>query len=407
MPHISEVGRYAVENPSAIREILTVVADYEKHPEKYPRKLIYLAGGWPQDPPPPLLREALRELVEDEGAFRLSARYGPTKGDPDLLEAIKRYEEAVWGRKIGEEDAIIMGAGSTELTAAFMMACMDPGDELILTCPGYLNYKRQAEVEGMLKLKVKWWPIIKDHDYDPDPGELSDIITDRTRLVIVISPGNPDSMVMPDDVLEGVLDVAEEKDVWVMVDLAYRAFCFGQEPAYFSRPRRPNEILMCTFSKELRAPGWRLAYAVADPGLVEAVNAIEQARILCPSTLVQKIMVRVFSTEERLRSLRAYYDAGREVYARVAEMSFRALQEALPEAVPLRPQGGFYVFFDITAYEKDSRAFCRKLLDEAQVALTPGRDFGMEGWIRLSYAPVVQTPELVTEAMERIKALMG
>jgi len=194
MPHISRVGRYAVENPSAIREIMTIVADFEKHPEKYPRKLIYLAGGWPQDPPPPVLREALREIVEDEEAFNLSARYGPTKGEPDLIEAIKRYEEAVWNRRLRGEDAIIVGAGSTELTAAFMLACMDPGDELVLTCPGYLNYKRQAEVEGLLGFKVKWWPVVKDHAYEPDPGELSVLLTDKTRLVIVTTPGTLSSL---------------------------------------------------------------------------------------------------------------------------------------------------------------------------------------------------------------------
>ena len=402
------MAKYAIENPSAIREIMSIVADFEKHPEKYPRKLIYLAGGWPQDPPPPVLREAVRELLEDERAFNLSARYTPTKGDPDFLEAVARYERAVWGREVREgEDALIAGAGSTELTAAFMMACMDPGDELLLTAPGYLNYKRQAEIEGLLNVRVRWWPIVKDHEYAPDPGELSDYITDRTRLLIVTSPGNPDSKIMPEDAYEGILDVAEEKGIWVMLDLAYRAFCFESEPKYFSRPRRPNEIVMCTFSKEFRVPGWRLAYAIAEPELVEAVNAIEQARILCPSSLAQKVFTRALATEERLKAIRAYYDAGRQKYARVAKLTLEALEEAMPKAVPLEPQGGFYVFFDASAYDPQSKRFCRRLLDEVQVALVPGRDFGMEGWLRLSFAPVVETPELIQEAMERIKSLLA
>jgi len=354
-----------------------------------------------------VLREAAKELVEDEGAFNLSARYTPTRGEPDFIEAIVKYEEAVWGRRLrpGEDD-IIVGAGSTELTAAFMLACMDPGDELVLTCPGYLNYKRQAEVEGLLQLKVRWWPVVKGHEYEPDPGELSSILTDKTKLVIVTTPGNPDSMVMSDEVMDGVLDVAEEKDVWVMVDLAYRAFFFGEEPSYLSRPRRPNEIAMCTFSKEFRIPGWRLAYAIAEPELVAAVNAIEQARILCPSTPAQKILMRVLTSRERLRSVREYYDAGRRRYAEVAKLAYEALVEAMPKAIPLRPQGGFYIFFDASAYDGNSRRFCKRLLDQAQVALVPGKDFGMEGWIRLSFAPTVERPELIREAMERIKEVL-
>ena len=397
-----------MENPSAIREIMNIVADFERHPEKYPRKLIYLAGGWPQDPPPPVLREAARELLEDENAFNLSARYGPTKGVPDFIEAIIRYERAVWGRPIRpDEDAIIVGSGSTELTAALMLACLDPGDELILTTPGYLNYKRQAEIEGLLSIRVKRWPTVKDHEYAPDPGELADLITDRTRLVIVCSPGNPDSMVMEDDVLDGVLDVAEEKDVWVMLDLAYRAFCFSDEPRYLSRPRRPNEVVMCTFSKEFRVPGWRLAYVIASPELVEAMTAIEQARTLCPSTLAQKIIMRALASEERFKAIRAYYDAGRQKYARVAKLTLEALNDAMPRAVPLEPEGGFYVFFDASAYDKNSRRLCKRLLDEVQVALTPGLDFDMEGWIRLSFAPTVENPGLVQEAMERIKSVLS
>ncbi len=397
-----------MENPSAIREIMNIVADFEKHPEKYPRKLIYLAGGWPQDPPPPVLREAALELVGDETAFNSSARYGPTRGEPDFIERICDYERAIWGRRVSpDRDGIIVGSGSTELTAAFMLACLDPGDELILTAPGYLNYKRQAEIEGILSVKVKRWRIVRDHEYEPDPGELAELMTERTRLVIVCSPGNPDSCVMDDETLDGVLDVAEERGAWVMLDLAYRAFCFGDEPGYLSRRRRDNEIIMCTFSKELRVPGWRLAYAIAEPELVEAVNALEQARTLCPSTLAQRIIRRVLEDEKRLKALRAYYDEGRRKYARIARVALDALVDAMPRAVPLEPKGGFYVFFDASEYDGSSRRFCRRLLDEVQVALTPGLDFGMEGWIRLSYAPTVEKPELITEAMERIKGLLG
>ena len=396
-----------MENPSAIREIMSIVADFEKHPEKYPRKLIYLAGGWPQDPPPPALREAALELVSDEKAFNSSARYGPTKGEPDFIERICDYERAVWGRQISlDRDRIIVGSGSTELTAAFMLACLDPGDELILTAPGYLNYKRQAEIEGLLSVNIKHWPIVKNHEFEPDPAELADIMTERTRLVIICSPGNPDSCVMSDELIDGILDVAEEKGAWVMLDLAYRAFCFGDEPGYFSRRRRENEIIMCTFSKELRVPGWRLAYAIAEPELVEAVNALEQARVLCPSTLAQRVIGRAIGDEKRLKALRAFYDEGRRKYAHVAKKALDALVDAMPKAIPLEPRGGFYIFFDASNYDKSSRRFCKRLLDEVQVALTPGLDFGMEGWIRLSYAPTVEEPELITEAMERIKALL-
>ncbi len=397
----SEVARYAEENPSSIREIMGIVTEYRKHPEKFPRKLIYLGGGWPQDPPPAGLRETAVELLSNVNSFNTSARYGTTRGEPEVLQAIIEYERRLLGRSI-EEDYLIFGLGSSDLIGAFMLACLDKGSEVILTSPGYLNYRRQLEIEGLLSFSIKYWPILEESKFKPDVEKLKELITDKTRMIIITTPGNPDGQVYDDETLNAVSDIAEDHGVWLMIDVAYRFFLFTDYPKYFSRPVRDHEIWVCTFSKELRIPGWRAAYAVAHPELIKMVNNIQQGRVLCPSRLVEEILAKYLSREETYKELKEFYADGVKKYKRAAEFSEQLLKE-IPGIKPLTPMGGFYVFFDITAYSNDSKKTCKELLDQWQVALAPGVDFALDGWIRLSYAPTVEDLNVVKEGIERMK----
>ena len=399
---ISEVSRYALDNPSAIREIMTLVTDFKLHPEKYPRELIYLGGGWPQDPPPSTLREALSEVLEDNETWVNASRYGTTRGQPEFIEALTLYEKEFFGRKIVNEE-VFVGSGSTELTAGFMLSILDPGSEVILTRPGYLNYHRQLEIETMLRTKVKRWNIIKDNAFEPNLDELQSLITGDTRLIIITSPGNPDGQVFDDETLNGIVDIAEDKGIWVAVDVSYRAFIYGEKPRYLSRPRRENEIWLMSMSKEFRIPGWRVAYALADEELLKAVETIEQARVLCPNRLAQETFVKLFNDNGKVVRTKRFFKQTEVKYSNVANHTYRYIVENIPKLNPLRPLGGFYVFFDASVYSNDSRALCSDILNKYQVALVPGLDFAMEGWIRLSFAPLVDDLDKLDEGLNRIK----
>jgi aspartate/methionine/tyrosine aminotransferase len=280
------------------------------------------------------------------------------------------YERQIFGRNVHEPE-IIVGLGSTELTSAFFLACLDAGTEIIITNPAYLNYPRQVQIEGLLQTRIKRWPIIDNHTFEPNLDALQDTITDTTRLILVTSPCNPDGQVFTDDTLDAITDIAEDHDVWVMIDLAYRAFCYGAAPAYLSRQPRENEIWMCSLSKEFRILGWRVAYAIADEKSIEIVNTIEQARTLCPNRLAQEILVGILHDNQKLDDLKAFHDATRLQYGKIAQETVEILQEKIPKAYVLKPMGGFYVFVDISPYGKDSRTVCRQLLNEWQVALAP------------------------------------
>ncbi len=400
---ISKVAGYALENPSSIREIMNVVADFRKHPEKYPRRLIYFGGGWPQDPPPESLKRAFIEVIESNEGFLQAARYPPTRGDPDFLESLIVYEKEIFGKDV-EESELISGLGSTDLAASLFFSILDPGDEVILTNPCYLNYTRQIEIIGRLGVKIKRWRTVHDGEFSPNLDELQDLITDKTKLILLVTPGNPDGQVFDEKLFEGIVDVASEMGVLVGIDVAYRAFHYGGGiPSYFSRPRKENEIWIATLSKELRVPGWRMGYIIADPTLVRAIETIQQATTLCPAHPQQLAFVKMLSQEGIIEELRRFMlEETPKKYGKVASEVCNELSRT-PKIRYLRPAGGFYVFFDIRKVMNNSKKFVSELLEEWQGALAPGIDFGMEGWVRLSFAPVVEDHDLLKEGMKRIK----
>jgi len=405
MAKLSELAKWMIEHPSSIREIMSLVAEFEKHPEKWPRKLIYLAGGWPQDSPPQILKSKTIEITQNEDFWRKSARYSPTLGYPSIREAIINYEKVIWGRNV-TVDNIAFGLGSSEQIGAIFLAILNPGDEVILTSPGYLNYKRQLDLEMKLKAKVKYWKIITDDGvFQPNIDELEALVNEKTRLVIITSPGNPDGQVWDDEVVNGILDLAEEKNFYVLFDLAYRAFIFDEKgvPKYLSKSVGDWDIWCCTLSKELRTPGWRASYLLVPEHLLRAIDTIEQARTLAPVSLVQMILTNLFMDNKALLELKRFYQEGVEKYKSIAKKTVDLLR-GIPDLSILEPKGGFYVFFDVSKYDRNSKKIWKELIHEYQVALAPGDDFnGFTGWLRLSFAPVVETPEVLEEGLNRMQ----
>ncbi|MHA1596912.1 MAG: pyridoxal phosphate-dependent aminotransferase [Candidatus Asgardarchaeia archaeon] len=401
MLKFSNISTYAVKNPSAIREIMNVVSEYKRNPEIYPKPLIYLGGGWPQDAPPNMIRESLLELVSDDELWLRSTRYGATAGEYSFRETVCKYEREIFGRRVSP-DNVIIGLGSTELTAALFIAIMDKGSEVILTRPSYLNYRRQLEIE-VPGSRTKYWPIVKGGEFSPSLEELKDLIDESTRAVLLTIPGNPDGQVFEDDLFEEVRKICSDMGIWLIVDCAYRTFVYDEYPKYFSSELKENEVWVMSFSKELRVPGWRIAYIIASEELVDAIQAIEQARTLCPSRMVQEILRITLSDEENLKELKRFYEESRVKYGEVADHAYRRICEEVERCSALKPKGGFYVFFDVSEYSRDSKKVCKELLDKHQVALAPGVDFGMEGWLRLSFAPVVNEMDKLEEGLNRIK----
>ncbi len=405
MQKISEKVKLFLENPNAIREIMNLMEEYSKI--KTEKEIIYLAGGWPQDPPPTFLKEAIEEILKDEAKFQRVTQYGPTRGLTETINSIIQYEKEIFGRDV-ENKNITIGDGSTELTSSLMEILAHENVEIILSRPHYLNYYRQILLTSNLKVKIKYWNLLKEETkYGPDLEELKEIISDKTSAIILTSPGNPDGQVIDDRLFRGISEIAKDKGIYVIVDLAYRGFCYVNNPYYFSKDIDEHEIFICTFSKELRIPGMRMAYILADRKITKYLEVIRQTSTLCPNNFSQKIIAELIIKEGNLKKIKEFIEKGKEVYEKTAKICYRALREEIPEFDVLEPKGAFYLFFNHKKVMNDSRKFCYELLDKQQVALAPGVDFGLEGWTRLSFAPVVLNNEIIFEGIKRIKETLG
>ncbi len=402
MQKISEKAKFFLENPHSIREIMNLIEEYSK--TKTEKKIIYLAGGWPQDPPPPFLKEAIKDILSDESKFLRSTQYGPTRGLTETISSIIEYEKELFGRKI-EDENVTIGDGSTELTAALMENLAHENSEIILTRPHYLNYFRQILLASNLKTKIKYWNLLKEDSvrYEPDLEELKELITDKTSAIFLTSPGNPDGQVIDDKLFREISEIAKDNKIYLITDLAYRGFCYVEKPYYFSKNIDEHEIFICTFSKELRIPGLRMAYILADREITKYVETIRQTSILCPNSFSQKIIAELLSKKENLEKIKEFIYKGKEIYQRTARITYKTLREEISEFEMLEPKGAFYLFFNHKKIMEDSRKFCAELLNKQQIALAPGVDFGLDGWTRLSFSPAVLNEEMIFEGIKRIK----
>jgi len=394
---------YLLKNPHSIREIMNLIEEYRYHPQKFKRKLIYLAGGWPQDSPPSLIKDSIIDIVNNEEKFLRATQYGPTKGLTEFHQTIVDYEKEIFGRKI-DENQLIVGNGSTELTLNLIRALIEEEDEIILTRPFYLNYYRQIFFESFGKVKVKFWNLIKD-DFEPSLEELKNLITNKTSFILISSPGNPDAQVLSDDMFKSISEIAKDKNVYLLTDIAYRCFCYEKEPNYFSKDVEEHEVFICTFSKELRSPGLRMAYLIGNENIIKDIEVIEQISELCPNSFSQMVIKEALSTKEKRIEIKKFIEERKKIYHNASKIAYETIT-AIPEIRAIKPKAAFYVFFNHEKIDRDSRSFCNNLLKEYQVALAPGIDFGMDGWSRLSFSLAVLNPEIVIEGIHRIKEMV-
>jgi aspartate/methionine/tyrosine aminotransferase len=240
-------------------------------------------------------------------------------------------------------------------------------------------------------------PLREEHDFRCDIDELKQLVTERTRLIIINSPNNPVGSVLEPTDLEAIADLARERDIAVLSDEIYSRITYGYRHESISvLPGMLDQtIILDGFSKTYAMTGWRLGYGVFPSELVPFVDKLMVNSVSC---------VPPFSQHAALAALTGPQD---DVGRMVAEFNRRRDAmvvglNAIPGLTCAMPRGAFYVFPNITATGLGSKEFADRLLQEAGVATLSGTGFGQygEGYVRLSYANSMANLEL---ALERIR----
>ena len=352
------------------------------------KSVIHLEIGEPGFPTPAHIVEAGKRAL-DEGW----TKYGPSQGLPELREAIAAHVSRSRGIQVGPEHVCVVPGGKPIMFFS-MIALLEPGDEVIFPDPGFPIYESMIRFLGATPVPI---PVVESRGFSFDLDMFRDRLSEKTRLVILVSPANPTGGVISREDLETMGALLRERDVMVLSDEIYSRIWYEDQPySITSVAGMPEKtILLDGFSKTYSMTGWRLGYGVMPVWLAEAVVKLMVNSNSCTASFTQRAGLAALEGPQQC------------VTDMVAEFRRRrdAICKGLNEIPGFRcsvPPGAFYAFPNVTGTGRPSKELADYLLYEAGVACLDGGCFGRhgEGYLRFSYANSLAN---ITEAVERIR----
>lgn len=322
--------------------------------------------------------------------------YTANAGLLELREEIAAYMENSFGLQYSASNEMIVTVGASQALDIALRAVVDPGDEVIVIEPSFVSYIPLVNLAGGKGVAVQ---TKKENDFKVTPAELEEVITHRTKAIILCSPNNPTGTMLNEQDLEAIATVAKNHDLVIISDEIYAELSYDEKFVSFAaiEEMRERTILISGFSKGFAMTGWRLGFVCAPKELTEAMLKIHQYAMMCAPTMAQ------FAAIEALKHGNEDVNEMRKSYRRRRNYFVQSLNEIGLECHT--PGGAFYAFPSIERTGLTSEQFAERLLVEEKVAVVPGNVFGQsgEGHIRCSYA---SSMEQLQESIKRMKRFL-
>ncbi|MDH3997897.1 MAG: pyridoxal phosphate-dependent aminotransferase, partial [Desulfuromonadales bacterium] len=272
-----------------------------------------------------------------------------------------------------DPEQVIVSSGTSPLMLLLAAALCNPGDEVILTDPGYACYPNFIRFVGGVPRMLRTRP---EQGFQPQPDDVRKLINDKTRALLINSPANPAGSVLS----KAEMQALAQLPIPLISDEIYHGLTYeGEEHTILEFSE--NAFVLGGFSKAYAMTGWRLGYLIAPKEAVRALQTFHQNVVISANSFVQLAGVAALEQGEPfLKEMRAEYDKRRRhLIPRLEQIGLK---------VHTRPAGAFYILADARHLSMDSLALAKELLEETGIALTPGIDFGRgaEGFLRFSYA---------------------
>jgi aspartate/methionine/tyrosine aminotransferase len=326
-------------------------------------EVVHLEVGEPDFPTAqPIIDAAHRGL--DDGA----TKYTQALGIPALRERIARYYDEQLGIRVTPERVVVTSGASAGLLLLSALL-LDPGDELLLTDPGYPCNEVFVWLVNGVPIRI---PLRAEEGYRITPDQVEACWTARTRGLLLASPANPTGAVVPAPVMSALANRIRERGGFLILDEIYQGLTYGDAAAgcRSGLAVADDAYVLNSFSKYFGMTGWRLGWMVLPEHAVDAVARLAQNLFISPPSLSQQAALAAFEP-----AAMAIHEQRRQVFERRLAQLYGGL-ESLGFRVPLRPAGAFYIYADISRTGLPAIEFCRRLLEEFHVAATPGEDFG-------------------------------
>ena len=352
------------------------------------RSIIHLEIGEPDFDTPANIRDAAKKALDDG-----HTHYGPAAGIPALREAIATEIGRSRGVEVSPAQVVVVPGGKPIIFFS-LLACVNPGEEVIYPNPGFPIYESVINWIGARAVPL---PMREANSFGIDVSELEALITPRTSFLILNSPANPTGAVATGEQLARIAELAIEHDFIVLADEIYSRIIYGGEHlSLLTFPGMAERlILLDGFSKIYAMTGWRLGYGIMPEELAFWVGRLMTNSNSCTASFTQIAGIEALTgPQDEARAMVAEFERRRDVIVSGLNKidGFSCIQ----------PEGAFYVFPNITALGRTSKELESYFLEECGVAMLTGTSFGAlgEGYIRLSYANSVEN---ITEALSRIK----
>jgi aspartate aminotransferase len=353
------------------------------------REVVHLEIGEPDFATPDNITEAAVAALH--AGF---THYTPAGGIMEAREAVAGFVS----RRLGVETdplEVVLVPGSKNILLFVLLACVEPGDEVIFPDPGYPVYASLVNFLGASPVPVR---LLEERNFRMDLEELAALVTPRTRLLILNTPQNPTGGVLTREDVEFVARLAQEHDLLVVADEIYSQIVYGFEHvSVLSQPgMKERSVLMDGMSKAYAMCGWRLGYAVAPRELAASMETLMINSSSCAAAFTQMAAVEAFESPES----QAAVDRMVAQFQGRRDLVVDALN-SMPGVRCQRPEGSFYAFPNIEGTGLGERALAEGLLEEAGVAVLPGTAFGAAGagFLRLAYT---QAEADLRRGLERI-----
>lgn len=368
--------------PSGIRKFFEMLIGHDD--------VISLSVGEPDFPTPWGIREEAFYHLE-KGHTSYTSNWGLI----ELREEIAKYMEK-YGNYYNPQNEILVTVGASEGVDAVLRAILNPGDEIIVVQPCYVNYVPLAEL-----CSVKIVPVDSSvNGYYPVASQVEKLITPKTKAVMICSPNNPTGTVIPEEELKKLAEVVVKNQIWCISDEIYCELVYDgtKHVSIGSFPgMKDYAIILNGFSKSFAMTGWRIGYIAAPADLLAQIVKLHGYNTICAPIFSQ------YGAVEGLRhgwkdveKMRVSYQQRRNLM----QKAFSDMNIPVPE-----PKGAFYMFPDISSTGLTSEEFATRLFKQHNVAVVPGSVFGAggEGHIRCCYATSIDKIKI---AMDRIRSFV-